>query len=70
MDFLCHAPELSLYYEDYGETLEAFRQGVSWSVRETTCHKMIKALTTAESLVMNSREDTGEIFKKKSHRNL
>ena len=58
MDFFHHAPELSLYYEDYGETLEAFRQRVSWSVRQTICHRMIKALATTESPVM----DRGKIL--------
>lgn len=53
-----------------GERLEAFRQRVSWPVRQTICHKMIKALATTESLVMDGREDTGEIFTKKGHRNL
>lgn len=63
--FLCQAPKLSFHYEDYGETLEARRQGVSWSVRQTIGHETMKALITTESLVMDSTEDTGELFTRK-----
>lgn len=43
-------------------------KGVSQSERQTICDKMIKAWTLIESITMESREDTGEMFRKGSHR--
>lgn len=41
---------------------------VSWSNRKIICHEIIKAWTTTESIMRDSREDTEENFRKRSYR--